>query len=155
MNEKGTSERNDGNEDVSMDDNENIEVDSDKGSFAEEDWNDPEQNEVPKWTKPDLPMTTGTGKGDRKWTGMRYNRYGDDFLIDEIQPEEIGEKLVNVDELVANEEWQIITVTEHSLQEDHTLPERQIEPRTERDRKKRKTKLRILEWLHNLEADEK
>ena len=49
-------------------------------------------------------MTTGTGKGDRKRTGMRYNRYGDDFLIDEIQPEEIGEELVNVDELVDNEE---------------------------------------------------
>ena len=104
VNEKGTRERNDGKEDVSMHDYENIEVDSDEGSFAEEDRNDPEQNEVPKWTKPDLPMSTGTGKGDRKWTGMRYNRYGDDFLVDEIQPEEIGEELVNVEELVANEE---------------------------------------------------
>ena len=39
-----------------MDDNENIEADSDGGSFAEEDWNDPEQDEVPKWTEPDVPM---------------------------------------------------------------------------------------------------
>ena len=39
---------------------------------------------------------------------MRYNRYGDDFLIDKIQPDEIGEELVNVGELVANEEWHII-----------------------------------------------
>ena len=106
-------------------------------------------------TKPDLPMATGTGKGDRKRTGMRYSRYGDDFLIDEIQPEEIGEELVNVGEPVANEEWQIIADTEHSLQEDHTMPERQIKPRTEQDRKKRNTKLRILEWMHNFEADEK
>ena len=45
-----------------MNDHEKIEVDSDKGSFAEEDWNDPEQNEVPKWTETDLPMTTGTRK---------------------------------------------------------------------------------------------
>ena len=37
LNEKGTRERNDGNEDVSMYDNENIEVDLDEGSFAEED----------------------------------------------------------------------------------------------------------------------
>ena len=106
-------------------------------------------------TKPDLQLTTGTGKGDRKRTGMRYNRYGDAFLIDEIQPEEIGEELVNVGELVADEEWQIIADTEHSLQEDYTIPERQIEPRTEQDRKKRYTKLRILEWMHNFEADEK
>ena len=38
------------NENVSMDNNEKIDVDSDEGSFAEEDWNDPEQNEVPKGT---------------------------------------------------------------------------------------------------------
>ena len=48
VNEKGTREKNNGSDDVSMEDNEIIEVDSDKGSFAEEDWNDPEQKEVPK-----------------------------------------------------------------------------------------------------------
>ena len=58
---------------------------------------------MPKWTEPDLPKTAGTR--NRKRTGMRYNRYGDDFLIDKIQPEEIGEELVSVGE---NEEWQII-----------------------------------------------
>ena len=42
-----------------MDDNEKIEVDSDEGSIAEEVWNDQEHNKVPKWTEPDLPMTTG------------------------------------------------------------------------------------------------
>ena len=81
---KGTREKNDGNEDVSMDENEKIEVNSDGGSFAEEHWNGSEQNDVPNWTDPDLPMTTGTRKGDGKRTGMRCNRYGDDFLIDKI-----------------------------------------------------------------------
>ena len=71
LNEKGTREKNDGNEDVSIDDNEKREVDSDEGFFAEEDWNDPEQNEVPNGTGPDLPMITGTRKGNRKRTGMR------------------------------------------------------------------------------------
>ena len=82
VNEKGTREKNDGNEDVSMDDNEKIEAGSDAESFAEEDWNDPEQDEVPKRTEPDLPITAVTRSGNRKRTGMRYNRYGDDFLID-------------------------------------------------------------------------
>ena len=49
VNEKGTREKNDGNENLSLDDNEKIEVESEAGSFAEEDWNDPEQDEVPKW----------------------------------------------------------------------------------------------------------
>ena len=64
VNEKGTRGKNDGNEDVSMDDKENIEMDSDEGSFAEEDWNDPELNKVPKCTEPDQPMTTGTRIGE-------------------------------------------------------------------------------------------
>ena len=97
MKEKGTREKNDCNEDVSKDDNEKMEADSDAGSFAEEDWNDPEQNEVPKWTEPDLPRT-----------GMRCNRYGDDFLIDKIQPDEMSEELVSVGELVADDEKKII-----------------------------------------------
>ena len=158
VNKKGTREKNDGNEDVSMDDNEKIEVDSDEGSFAEEDWKDPEQNEVPKWIKPDQPMTTGTRKGDRKRTGMRYNRYGDDFLIDKIQPDEISEELVNVGELVADEEWQIIKDSEHSLQEDYTVPERKVDlenlEQSEIERTEN-TNLRVLEWMHNLETDKK
>ena len=113
VNEKGTREKNDGNEDVSMYDNEKIDADSDAGSFAEEDWNDPEQNEVPKWTEPVLPRTAGTRNDNRKRTGMRYNRYEDDFLIDKIQPYEISEELVSVGELVADDEWQIINDTEH------------------------------------------
>ena len=58
---------------------------------------------------------------------MKYNRYGDDFLIDKIQPQEIGEEMVNVGELIANEEWQIINDSEHSLQEDYTTPEREMD----------------------------
>ena len=60
VNEKGAREKNDGNENLSLDDNEKIEVDSQAGSFVEEDWNDPEQSEVPKWTEPDLPIPSGT-----------------------------------------------------------------------------------------------
>ena len=69
-------------------------------------------------------MTTGTREGDRKRTGMRYNRYDDDFLIGKRQPDEIGEESVNVGELVADEEWHIISDSEHSLQEDYSIPER-------------------------------
>ena len=43
MNEKGIREKNDGNENLSWDDNEKIEADSEAESFVEEDWNDPEQ----------------------------------------------------------------------------------------------------------------
>ena len=153
VNEKGTREKNDGNEDVSMDDNEKIEVDSDEESFAEEDWNDREQNKLPKWTEPDQPMATETRKGDRKRTSIRYNRYGDGFLIDKIQPDEIGEELVNVGDLVANEEWQIIKDSEHSLQEVYSVPEREIDLEQTDIERREDTNLSVLEWIHNLATD--
>ena len=86
---------------------------------------------------------------------MRYNRYGDDFLIDKIQHEEIGEELVNVGELVADEEWQIINDSEHSLQEDYSVPEREVDPKQSEIERRENTNLRILEWMHDLETDEK
>ena len=88
-------EKNDGNEDLSLDDNEKIEADSEAESFVEEEWNDPEQDEVSKWTEPDLPIPAEARSGNRKRTGMRYNRYGDDFLIDKIQPDELCKELLS------------------------------------------------------------
>ena len=58
---------------------------------------------MPKWTELDLPMTTERRKWGCKMTGMRYNRYGDDFSIDKKQPEELGEEMMNVGDLVADE----------------------------------------------------
>ena len=150
VNEKGTREKNDSNENMNMDDNEKIDADSDAGSFAEEDWNDPEQNEVPKWTEPDLPKTAGTRNGNRKRTGMRYNRYGDYFLIDKIQPDEIGEELVNVGELVADEEWQINNDSELSLQEDHSIPEQEIDLEQSEIERRENANMRILEWMRDI-----
>ena len=153
VNDKGTREKNDGDGNVRMDDNEKIEIDSDEGSFAEEDWNDPEQNEVPKWTDQDLQKENR--RGARKKTGMRYNGYGDDFLINKIQSDKIVEELVNVGELVANVEWQITSDSEHSLQEEHATPQRELELEQGEIERRENTNLRILEWMLNLEADEK
>ena len=89
-----------------------------------------------------------------KPTGMRHNRYGDDFLIDKIQPDEISEELVNVGELVADEEWQIINDTEHSLQEDYSVPEREVDLEQSEIERRENTNLRVLEWMLNLETDE-
>ena len=68
VNEKGTRERNDGNEVVEegissplhLDPNEVIEADDETLTYAEEDWQDPDQLEVPKNLEPDLPFTIQT-----------------------------------------------------------------------------------------------
>ena len=104
VNERGTREKNDGNGDLSLDNNKKIEADSEAKSFVEEDWNDPEQDEVPKWTEPDLPILAGTRSRNRKRTGMRHNSYGDDFLIDKIRPDELSDEFLSVGEYVADDE---------------------------------------------------
>ena len=86
---------------------------------------------------------------------MRYNRYGDIFLIDKIQPEELGEEMVNVNNLVANEDWQTINDGEHSWQENHTSPEKEFDAEQREIERTENANLRILEWIHGLQADDK
>ena len=150
VDKKGTREKNHGNENLSLDDNEKIEVDSEAGSFVEEDWNDPELSEVPKWTEPDLPIPLGTRSGNRKRTGMRYNRYGDDFLIDKIQPDELSEELISVGELAADDEWQIINDGEHYPQENYSTPELETDLEQSEIERRENTNLRILEWMRDV-----
>ena len=152
MNEKGNREKNDGNEDLSLEDNEKIEADSEAESVVQEDWNDPEQDEGPKWTESDLPITAGTSSGNRKRTGMRYNRYGDDFLIDKIRPDELGDELLSVGELVADYEWQIINDSEHYPKEDYSTPEQETDLEQSEIEMRENTNLRILEWMRDVKS---
>ena len=150
VNEKGTRDKNDGIENLSLDDNEKIDADSEAESFVEEDWNDPEQGEVPKWTEPDLSIPAGTRSGNRKRTGMRYNRYGDDFLIDKIQPDDLSKELISVGELAADGEWQIIDDNEHYPQEDYSTPERETDLEQSEIERRENTNLRILVWMRDV-----
>ena len=152
MNEKCTREKNDGNEDLSLDDNEKIEADSEAESFVEEDWIDPEQDEVPKWTEPDLPIPAGFSSGNRKRTGMRYNRYGDDFLIDKIQPDKLCKELLSVGELAADDGWQIINDSEKYPQEDYSTPEQETDLEQSEIERRGNTNLRILEWMRDVKS---
>ena len=147
VNEKGTRDKNDGNENLSLDDNEKIDADSEAESFVEEDWIDPDQGEVPKWTEPDLSIPAGKRSGNCKRTGMRYNSYGDDFLIDKIKPDDLSRELISVGELAADDEWQIIDDNEHYPQEDYSTPERESDLEQSEIERRENTNLRILEWM--------
>ena len=96
VNEKGTREKNDGNEVVEevtsppldLDPNEVIEADEEILPYAEEDWQDPEQMEVPKNLEPDLQ----TRENDRTRLKKKYNSYGDDFVVENIDLKKIVQK---------------------------------------------------------------
>ena len=114
VNEKGTREKSDGNEISSLGEKERIDVYSDE--------------EVSKSVKPCKLMAMEMRKSGRKKTSMTYKSYGEDFLIDKIKPDEIGAEMVSVGELVPDQESQIIDDDESSWQENHSVPEREMNP---------------------------
>ena len=105
VNEKGTRGKNYGNEVVEegssppldLDPNEVIKADEETLPYTEEDWQDPEQMEVPKNLEPDLPFTIQTRQSDRKRLTKKYNLYGDDFVVDRKDLKKIVEDVVGVE----------------------------------------------------------
>ena len=102
VNEKGTRGKNDGNEVVNvgssppldLDPNEVIEADEETLPCAEEDWQDPEQMEVPKNLEPDFPFTIQTRRSHRTRLTKKYNPSGDDFVVDRMDLKKIVEELL-------------------------------------------------------------
>ena len=88
VNEKGTREKNDGNEVVEEGTNTPVDLDPNADDetlpYAEEDWQDPEQMEVPKNLEPYLPLTIQTRQNAGTRPRKKYNPYGDDFVVDRI-----------------------------------------------------------------------
>ena len=82
---------------------------------------------------------------------MRCKRYGDDFLVDKIKPDEIGTNLASMGDLVSDNDRLIINDDENFWQKDHSVPERERD--LEKTQKREHTNLRILEWIHGLPTD--
>ena len=100
VNEKGTRQKNNGNEVIEegtstpldLDPNDVIEADDETLPYAEEDWQDPEQREVPKNLEPDFLFTIQTRQNDRTRSKKKHNPYGDNFVVDRIDLKKIGEE---------------------------------------------------------------
>ena len=83
---------------------------------------------------------------------MRYNRYGDDFLIHKIRPDELGDELLSAGELVVDDEWQIINDSEHYPTEDYSPPEQETDLEQSEIERRENTNLRILEWMRDVKS---
>ena len=112
VNEKGTREKNDGNDVIEegtstpldLGPNDVIKADDETLPYAEEDWQYPEQREVPKNLEPDLPFTIQTRQWDRTRSKKKYNPYGDNFVVDRIDLKKIGEEVVGLEEITVSQE---------------------------------------------------
>ena len=155
VNEKGTRGKNDGNEVVEkgssppldLDPNEVIEADEETLPYAEEDWQDPEQMEVPKNLEPDLPFTIQTRQSDRTRLTKKTNPYGDDFVVDRIDLKKIVEELVGLEEKTVSQDIDIVDDRDEEWIDDRSKPEVEFDDEQQQSYDQNLTNLRVFEWL--------
>ena len=131
VNEKGTRKKNDGNEVVEegtdtpldLDPNEVIEAEDETLLYAEEDWQDPEQVEVPKNLEPDLPFTIQTRQKDGTRSRKKYKSYGDHFVVDRIDLKKIVEEVVGLEEITVSQDIDIVNNHDNEWVDDRSKPE--------------------------------
>ena len=163
VNEKGTREKNDGNEVIEegtskpldLDPNEAIEADDETLPYAEEDWQDPEQKEVPKNLEPDLPFTIQTRQNDRAKSKRKYNPYGDDFVVDRFDLKKIGEEVVGLEEKTVSQDIDIVDDHDDEWVDDRSKPEVEFDDEQQQSYEQELTNLRVLEWLNEMTSDPK
>ena len=163
VNEKGTREKNDGNEVIEegtstpldLDPNDVIEADDETLPYGEEDWQDPEQREVPKNLEPDLPFTVQTRQNDRIKSKKKYNPYGDNFVGDRIDLKKIGEEVVGLEEITVSQDFDIVDDHDDEWIDDRSKPEVEFDDEQHQSYEQDLTNLRVLEWLNEMTSDPK
>ena len=161
VNEKGTREKNDGNEVVEertsppldLDPEEVIEADEETLPFAEEDWQDPEQREVPKNLEPDLPFTIQTRQNDRTRSKKKNNVYGDDFVVDRIYLKKIVEEIVGLEEITVSQDIDIVDDHDEEWVDDRSKPEVEFDDEQQQSYEQDLAIFRVLERLNEMMSD--
>ena len=164
VNQMGTKEKNNGNEVVEekssppldLDPNEVIEANEETSRYAEEDWQDPEQTEVPKNLEPDLPFTIQTRLGETTRLTKKYNPYGDDFVVVRKDLKKIVEELVGLEEITLSQDIDIVDDHDEEWIEDQSKLEVEFDDEQQQSYEQDLTKnLRVLEWLNEMTSDSK
>ena len=148
VNENGTRKKNDGNEADEV-----IEAAEETLPYAEEDWQDPEQREVPKNLEPDLPFTIQTRQNDRKRSKKKYNTYGDDFVVDRIDLKKIVEEVVGLEEKTVSHDIDIVDDQDEEWVDGRSKPEVEFDDEQQQSYEQDLTNLRVLEWLNEMMSD--
>ena len=116
VNEKGTREKNDGNEVVEegtdtpldLDPNEEIKADDETLPYAEEHWQDPEQIEVCQELGTGSSVHVTDSSEGRGRPRRKYNPYGDDFVVNWIDLKKIVEEVVGLEEITVSQDIDIV-----------------------------------------------
>ena len=127
-----------------MDPNEVIEADEETLLYAEEDWQEPEQMQVPKNFETNLPFTIQTRQSDRMRLTKKYS-YGDDFVVDRIDLKKMVEELVRLEEITVSQDIDIVDDRDEEWIDDRSKPEVEFDDEQQQSYEQDMTNLRILE----------
>ena len=163
VSEKGTRGKNDGNEVIEVGSSppldlnplEVIEASEETLPSAEEDRRDSEQMEVHKSLEPDLPFAIQTREIDRRALTKKNNPYGDDFVLDRIGLKEIGEELVNLEEITVLQDIEIVDDQHEEWIDDRSKFEVEFNDEQHQSYEQELTNLRVLVWLNEMTWDPK
>ena len=122
---------------------------------AEEDWQYPEQMEVPKKLEPDLPLTIQIQMSDRTRLTKKYNPYGDDFVVDRIDLNKIVDKLVGLEEINVSQDLDIVDDCDEEWIDDQSKPEVEFDVEQQQSYEQDLTNLRVLERPNKMTSDPK
>ena len=123
--------------------------------YAEEDWQDPEQIEVPKNLEPDLPFTIHTRQSDRTRITKKYNPYGDNFVVERIDLKKIVEEVVGLEEITVSQDIDIVDDRDEEWIDDRFKPEVEFDDEQHQSYEQDLTNLRVSEWLNEMTSDPK
>ena len=136
-----------------LDPNEMIGTEDETIPYAEEDWQDPEQIEVPKSLEPDLPFTIQTRQKDGTRPRKKYNPHGDDFVVDRIDLKKIVEEVVGLEEITVSQDIDIVVDHDDEWVDDRSKPEIEFDDEQQQSYEQDLTNLRVLEWLNEMTSD--
>ena len=124
-----------------------IEVDEETLPYADEDWQDPEQREVPKNLEPDLQFTIQTRQNDRTRSKKKYNPYGDNFVVDRIDLKKIEEEVVVLEEITVSQDIDIV--------DDRSNSEVEFDDEQQQSYEQDLTNLRVMEWMNEMTSEQR
>ena len=101
----------------------------------------------------DLPFTIQTGQNDRTRTRKRYNPYGDDFVVDRIDLQKIGEEVAGLEEITVSQEIDIINDHDEEWVDDRSKPEVEFDDEQQQSYEQDLANLRVLVWLNEMTSD--
>ena len=140
---------------MDLDPNEINEADEKTLPCEEEDWEKPEQIEVPKNMEPDIPFSTQTRQSYRARPAKKYDPRGDDFVVDKIDLKKIVEDLVGLEEKIVSQIIDIVDEQDEEWIDERSKAEVEFDDEQQQSYEQELTNLRVLEWLNKMTSNPK